>query len=109
MAGDSESNDESGFRWEYDGPFYEKYNRLSNFDPNTGQLDRRRQNGVSRTANVHSDWNNYAPRFGFAYLLPGSHNTVLRGGYGIFYDVLQENNTEERGPIRRSLPSRFIS
>jgi hypothetical protein len=22
-----------GLRWEYDGPFYEKYNRLSNFDP----------------------------------------------------------------------------
>ena len=25
-----------GVRWEFDGPFYEKYNRLSNFDPSTG-------------------------------------------------------------------------
>jgi hypothetical protein len=84
-----------GLRWEYDGPFYEKYNRLSNFDPRTGQLIVAGQNGVSRTANVKSDWNNFAPRVGFAYMVPGHRSTVLRGGYGIFYDVLQENNTEQ--------------
>lgn len=33
--------------------------------------------------NVYSK--GFAPRFGLAYLLP--HNTVLRGGYGIFYAV----------------------
>ena len=56
-----------GIRWEFDGPFYEKYNRLSNFDPNTGQLIVAGRNGVSRTANVRPDWNNFAPRVGFAY------------------------------------------
>ncbi len=84
-----------GIRWEYDGPFSEKYNRLSNFDPSTGQLIVAGRNGVSSTANVQSDWRDYAPRFGFAYALPGHRSTVLRGGYGIFYDVLQENNTEQ--------------
>jgi hypothetical protein len=100
-----------GIRWEYDGPFYEKYNRLSNFDPGTGQLVVAGRNFVSRTANVHSDWNNYAPRFGFAYRLPGHQNTTLRGGYGIFYDVLQENNTEQTrtNPPFSSFPFYFLT
>ena len=84
-----------GIRWEYDGPFSEKYNRLSNFDPSTGQLIVAGRNGVSSSANVQSDWNNFAPRFGFSWALPGHQSTVLRGGYGIFYDVIQENNTEQ--------------
>jgi hypothetical protein len=83
-----------GIRFEYDGPFTEKFNRLSNFDPATGQLIIAGKNGVSPSANVRSDLNNYAPRFGFAYTLPGHRSTVLRGGYGIFYDVLQENCCE---------------
>ncbi len=100
-----------GIRWEYDGPFYEKYNRLSNFDPGTGQLIVAGRNGVSRTANVRSDWNNYAPRFGFAYTLPRHQNTTMRGGYGIFYDVLQENNTEmtRTNPPFSSFPFYFLT
>jgi hypothetical protein len=98
-----------GVRFEYDGPFTEKYNRLSNFDPATGQLVIAGQNGVSRSANVRSDWNNYAPRFGFAYTLPGHRSTVLRGGYGIFYDVLQENCCEgtRTNPPFSSFPQYF--
>jgi hypothetical protein len=83
-----------GMRWEYDGPFTEKYNRLANFDPATGQLVIAGRNFVSKYGNVRPDLDNYAPRFGFAYTLPGQHSTVLRGGYGIFYDVMQENCCE---------------
>jgi hypothetical protein len=35
------------------------------------------------------DRNNVAPRFGFAYLLGGKSATVLRGAYGIHYNVLE--------------------
>lgn len=35
---------------------------------------------------VPVDKNNFAPRFGFAYLLDEKLNMVLRGGYGIYYD-----------------------
>ncbi len=83
-----------GVRWEYDGPFTEKYNHLSNFDPSTGQLVIAGKNGVSASANVQPDLDNYAPRFGFAYAIPGHRTTVLRGGYGVFYDVMQENCCE---------------
>ncbi|MEP6902404.1 MAG: TonB-dependent receptor, partial [Actinomycetota bacterium] len=35
---------------------------------------------------VPVDKNNFAPRFGFAYLLDEKLNLVVRGGYGIYYD-----------------------
>lgn len=34
------------------------------------------------------DHNNFAPRFGFAWSLNDSGNTVVRGGYGVFYDTV---------------------
>ncbi len=37
------------------------------------------------------DKNNFAPRFGFSYQLDGSGKTVLRGGWGIYYDHLSAN------------------
>jgi len=35
---------------------------------------------------VPTDKNNFAPRFGFAYVLDEKLNMVLRGGYGIYFD-----------------------
>jgi hypothetical protein len=32
------------------------------------------------------DWNNFAPRLGFAYDLKGDGKTAIRGGVGMFYD-----------------------
>src|SRR6201999_2409396 len=35
--------------------------------------------------NAPSDKNNIGPRIGFSYDVFGSGNTVLRGGYGLYY------------------------
>jgi hypothetical protein len=37
------------------------------------------------------DWNNWAPQFGFAWSPGAGSKTVVRGGFGIYYDTLQLN------------------
>jgi Carboxypeptidase regulatory-like domain len=78
-----------GVRYELTGNPYDKYDRISNFDPARGVLLVAGQNGVSRST-IENDYNNYAPRFGFNYNIPGMKMSI-RGGYGIFYDILQMN------------------
>ena len=40
---------------------------------------------------ANTDWGTWAPRFGFAYDLTGKQTTVLRGGYGMFYERVEGN------------------
>jgi len=48
-------------------------------------------NGVPHGA-VTNDYNTWQPRIGFAYDLSGNGRTVLRGGFGTFYERLQGND-----------------
>ncbi|MEJ2006815.1 MAG: carboxypeptidase regulatory-like domain-containing protein [Acidobacteriota bacterium] len=43
----------------------------------------------------YNTFKNFAPRFGFAYRL--GHNTSIRGGYGIFYEIGNGNEAESEG------------
>lgn len=50
---------------------------------------------------AYSDLNNFAPRLGVAWDLTGNARTVLRGGYGIFYQQVNGETTHAaEGPWR---------
>jgi carboxypeptidase family protein len=43
-------------------------------------------------SNTPSDKANFGPRIGFAYQVTGDGNTVLRGGYGVYYGRINNGN-----------------
>lgn len=72
-----------GLRYEFGTPYYEKNNRLSNYDPVSNSIVMAKDGSLYDRALVHPDKNNFSPRLGFAYNL--FDKTVVRGGYGIGY------------------------
>jgi Carboxypeptidase regulatory-like domain/TonB dependent receptor-like, beta-barrel/TonB-dependent Receptor Plug Domain len=72
-----------GVRYEFATPYYEAQNRLSNYDPATNSIILAKDGSLYDRALVDPDYNNWAPRIGFAYNL--LDKTVVRGGYGIGY------------------------
>jgi hypothetical protein len=82
-----------GLRYELQQPFVDKGNHLSVFlpegqgrlliagDPNNGLT------GRANRALYPTPTKNFAPRVGIAYNLTGDSKTVLRTGYGIFYNL----------------------
>src|SRR5262245_31656328 len=80
-----------GLRYEYNTPDVEKQNRMAQLNVETFQYEIAGQNGASRSL-YHPDRNNFAPRFGFALRPDGTGRSVVRGGYGIFYDLAVVGN-----------------
>jgi len=82
-----------GARYEVFTPFTEAHNRISNYDylealanpaaATSSALKIAGVNGVSDTAGIPTQYNNVAPRVGFAFSAQPS--TVIRGGYGLSY------------------------
>ncbi len=56
-----------------------------NYDPETNNLLVAGVGQVGLSAGVKTDWNNLAPRVGFAYRFGDKDRNVLRGGFGISY------------------------
>ena len=77
-----------GLRWDYFGVIGEKNNLLSNFDRTNG-LVVVGSPGLPRL--YQRDWNNFSPRIGLAWDLKGKGKTVVRAGWGMFYDAYSQD------------------
>jgi hypothetical protein len=75
----------AGLRYEYNSPAVDIDDRANVFDLATRSLVRAGSGGVPRSG-YESDRNNFAPRLGFAWTLGNDGNTVVRAGYGVYYD-----------------------
>jgi len=82
-----------GLRYEYNTPVRELNSRIEDTfnDPALSLAPALSQFIAGRTTIYDPDRNNIAPRFGFAYsprLFDPDHITVIRGGFGVFYDQI---------------------
>jgi hypothetical protein len=97
-----------GIRWELPRPYTDANGQLFSYNPATGGLvvpdnglhlvnaffpknipiSTATQAGYPANSLINADMKNIEPRFGFAYKLFGSDKTVLRGGYGIYSNLL---------------------
>ena len=79
-----------GLRWDYYGVVGEKNNLFSNFDTTTAQLVQVGTNGLSNL--YKPDYKNFSPRVSVALDVFGSGRTVVRAGYGIFFDAFSQDS-----------------
>jgi hypothetical protein len=75
----------AGLRYEYNSPPVDAFDRANIYDPATRSLVPVGTNGVPRSG-FQPDRNNFAPRIGFAWTPREDGKTVLRGGYGVYFD-----------------------
>ncbi len=105
-----------GLRWDYYGVVSESNKQLSIFDAASQSLKQVGAPGLSQL--YPKDWNNFAPRASFAWDLTGRGSTVLRGGWGLYYDAFSQDffighfpfNTFSPGPAYNSVgPNPILS
>ncbi len=84
-----------GLRYDYASPAVDGKNHTSNFSPaGAGALLTATNGSLDSRALVNPNRKNFAPRFGIAYQLDSK--TVLRTGYGIFYQMFERYGSEDQ-------------
>jgi len=75
-----------GLRYDYFGLIQEKHGNFTNFNPLTGA-----DIPVGQRRLYQPDYNNVAPRVSVAWDVTGHQKTVVRAGFGIFYDAYSQD------------------
>jgi len=97
-----------GLRWDYYGVIHEANNHLSSYNPATGVFE--------QGSPYDKDLNNFAPRVSLAWDLSGKGRTVVRSGFGVFYDTFSHDfftgqiyeNTNNLGPAYNAIGSKPV-
>ncbi len=113
-----------GMRYEYDSPLEDPHNEILGFFP--GQQSTKFPGappgilypgdpGTPNRGLTYPDRNNFAPRFGFAWDMLGNAKLVMRGGFGIFYDLedgalnLQFGGESPFGQVTQFFPTDYTT
>src|SRR5207244_1541617 len=89
-----------GMRFDYFQPWKEIHDHWASFDLASNQIvyAKNAPSNNGGRALRFGDGNNFGPRFGFAWRPVKSHELVVRGGYGVYYE--QEHPS---GPILHAI------
>jgi hypothetical protein len=106
-----------GIRYEWSTPYSERHNnsQFSDFTGGSGlavpgisgNLLGTTVFASSKQRTVPTDWNNVAPRLGFAYLV--NDKLAVRGGAGVYYGMSVATNFQYPGTAYTSSPSVFFT
>src|SRR5579871_5700080 len=78
-----------GLRWDYYGVVAERNHLFSDFIPSTGTLE---QVGPNALPNLYNpDKKDFSPRVSIVWDVNGKGSTVVRAGYGLFFDAFSQD------------------
>jgi len=80
-----------GLRWDYFGVPSEENNLFYQLTPANGGSLVQVGAGGGPSSLYNKDFNNFAPRFAVSYDLTGKGETILRAGWGMFYDAFSQD------------------
>ena len=93
-----------GLRWDYGSPITEEYGRLVNLDIAPGFTN---SAPVIPSSLINPDKHEVSPRISFAWKPIFGASTLLRGGYGVYYNtsvyMSMAQKMDQQSPLSKSL------
>ncbi len=80
-----------GMRWDYFGVVHERNNLFYQMTAANGGTEVQIGSPGGPSSLYNPDYNNFAPRLGLAYDFTGKGQTVIRAGWGLFYDAFSQD------------------